>query len=86
MTTRIIECFDVQHWDGGDRHNHHAYVVSEQDAKKIAGQYGTTIKRTFIVHDTMVDYKHHTSEELRRTALAKLTKQERVALGLESGV
>jgi hypothetical protein len=82
MTTRIIECFDVQHWDGGERHNHHAYIVDENDAKVVAGEHGLLIKRTFVIHDNLADYQHHKSDELKRTALAKLTPEERIVLGL----
>lgn len=34
MTTRIIECFDVQQWDGGDRTNHYCFMANEKDAKE----------------------------------------------------
>jgi hypothetical protein len=80
--TKIIECYDVQLWDGGDRHYHECYVVDKDDAKAIAGQHGAVYKRTFIIHESKEEYEFLKSGELKKQALAKLTVEERNALGL----
>lgn len=45
MGTKFIECYDVQLWDGGDRHNHECYIVNKEDAQTIAGQHGAVYKK-----------------------------------------
>lgn len=82
MTTRIIECYDVQRWDGGDRTNHYCFMTTEKDAKEVAGEHGHIVKRDFVVHESIADLQHWNSGELKRKALAKLTIAEKIALGL----
>lgn len=83
MTTKFIECFDVQLWDGGDRTNHECYVMHEGAAKKIAGQHGSVIKKTFLIHDNEQDYRDFKNGEVKRQALEKLTDIEIAALGIK---
>lgn len=83
MTTRLIECYDVQLWDGGDRHNHHCYMMDEGSAHKIAGTHGQVYKKQIIVHDTEQDYRDFKNGEVKRKALAKLTDVEIAALGIK---
>lgn len=82
MTTRIIECFDVHRWDGGDRNVHYCYMLNEKDAKEVASKHGSYFKCTFVVHETVEDLQHWNSGELKRQALEKLTTAEKIALGL----
>lgn len=82
MTTRIIDCFEVQQWDGGERHNHECYIANEKAAKAIAGQHGLVFAKSFIIHDDESDYKHWKSGKIREQALAKLSREEQIALGL----
>lgn len=83
MTTRLIECFDVQQWDGGDRTIHAGYIVNESDAKDIAGQHGYVHKVKIIIHDNKQDFKDFKEGEVKRKALAKLTDIEIAALGIK---
>lgn len=82
MSTQIIECFDVQRWDGGDRNNHYCYMSTEKDAKEVAGEHGSYFKRDFVIHQSIADLQNWNSGELKRQALAKLTTAEKIALGL----
>lgn len=83
MATRIIECFDVQRWDGGDHTNHYCFIANEKDAKYVAREeHGSYFKRDFVVHDNIADLQHWNNGELKRQALAKLTTAEKIALGL----
>lgn len=81
MTTKIIECFEVLRWDGGERQNHLCYMERKEDADALAGKHDAVIKKTFVVHDSVESFKRLESGELKKKALAKLTKEERLALG-----
>lgn len=83
MTTKLIECYDVQQWDGGDRTTHVGYIVNESDAKDIAGMHGHTHKVKIIIHDNKQDFKDFRDGEVKRQALAKLTDLEIAALGIK---
>lgn len=80
--TKIIECWEVQRWDGGERHNHHCYVETEITAKEIAGVHDIVIRREFIIHETKTAYDEWHNGKLKEKALAKLTPEERKVLGL----
>lgn len=84
MATQIIELFEVQQWDGGERHNHDCYATTETVATEIAGQHGLVLKRKFVVHDTTTDYKAWKNGDIKRQAMAKLSPLEIAALGLEN--
>lgn len=82
MTTRIIDCFEALQWDGGERQVHECYVNNYKDAKAIAGEHGAVVAKTFIIHDSAHDYNHWKSGKIREAALAKLSREEQIALGL----
>lgn len=85
MTTRIIECFEVMdHGEDGRVFpgRHVAYIADEKDAKALAGNWLSVGKKTIVVHDNRSDYDHFKSQALKDQALAKLTQEERLALGL----
>ena len=84
MTTKIIEIYDVQRWDGGDRHNHECYVASEEEAQLYLGvdnKFDNFYKRTFVVHDTAQEAREYKDGAVKAQALAKLTEIERKSLG-----
>lgn len=83
MTNKLIECFDVQLWDGGDLTNHECYMMNENAAKRVAGQHGSVIKKTFIIFDDDQDYRDFKDGEVKRQALEKLTDIEIAALGIK---
>lgn len=55
----------------------------EQVANHFADSvYRAAYKRTFTIFDTIEDFENNTREKLRERALAKLTVEERIALGV----
>ena len=42
---QIIKCWDIQVWDGGDRHNHRYYVKTKEAAEK--GKRGIMLRDDF---------------------------------------
>lgn len=81
MATKVIECFEVQDWDGGERHNHSYYIESEPDPMMIKQSHAICIRRKFVIHETVDDLQLWKSGDLKKKALEKLTPEERAALG-----
>ena len=85
MTTRIIECFEVLDHGCDGRvfpGKHVAYISNENDARALAGNFLSVGKKTLVIHDTRTDYDAFHSQALKDQALAKLTAEERLILGL----
>ena len=82
---KIIKCWDIQVWDGGDRHNHKYYVATKEaaDAWMAKNKYDTVWEKEFIILDSWDELQDYQDGELRKRALAKLTAEERVVLGLK---
>ena len=80
---QLITVFDVQVWDGGDRHNHKFYVSNEESAKDWvkANPYDTYYKKEMIIYDDLTDYNQNNLQAIKERTLAKLTPEERKALG-----
>lgn len=83
MATTLINCFDVQRWDGGERTVHECYVTDKVSASNIAGMHGSVVEKTFIIHDNQDDYNDFKNGEVKKRALAKLSDIELAALGLK---
>jgi hypothetical protein len=76
-------------WDGGERAVKSNIVFSNENAAKVYKQkhkYDTIQKETVVIIDTYEEYQEYKSGEVKRKALLKLTKEERVALGFTSEV
>ncbi|WP_374335423.1 hypothetical protein [Methyloversatilis sp.] len=82
MATQVIEVWDLHVWDGGDRENYRASFSNPEAAAEAAGQHDRIDQRRIIVHESKADYVEWQSGNLRRNALAKLTNEERIVLGL----
>ena len=82
---QIIKCWDIQSWDGGERHNHRYYVATKEaaDAWKANNKYDEVYEKEFIILDSWDELQDYKAGELRKRALAKLTNEERVVLGLK---
>lgn len=81
-----IDCFQVTEYFDRDS-THIAYTSTRQLAEKIADKqknYRTvsTFKKTFVVYETMQDVEDYSLAKLKNSGLAKLTPEERQALGL----
>ena len=81
---KVIKCWDIQVWDGGDRHNHKYYVSTKEaaDAWIAEHKYDAIYERELVILDSLTELKDYESGELRKRALAKLTKEEKMILGL----
>jgi hypothetical protein len=82
---KIIKCWDIQVWDGGDRHNHKYYVATKEaaDAWIAKNKYDMIYEKEMIILDDLPEVEAYRNGELRKRALAKLTEEERIVLGLK---
>lgn len=81
---KIIECWDIQVWDGGDRHYHKHYVATKEaaDAWKAKHQFDNVSKLRLVIFDNMDELNDYELGEARKRALAKLTAEDKIALGI----
>ena len=82
---KIIKCWDIQVWDGGDRHNHKYYVATKEAADEWMknNKYDMIYEHEFVIIDSWDELQDYKNGELRKRALAKLTEEERIVLGLK---
>lgn len=82
---KIIKCWDIQVWDGGDRHNHKYYVSTKETADEWMKKntYDTVYEKEMVILDSWDELQDYKNGELRKRALAKLTEEERIVLGLK---
>ena len=82
---KIIKCWDIQVWDGGDRHNHKYYVATKEAADEwmAKNKYDMVYEHEFVILDNWDELQDYKNGELRKRALAKLTAEEKVVLGLK---
>ena len=82
---QIIKCWDIQTWDGGDRHNHKYYVATKgaADEWKAKNKYDEVYEKEFVILDSLDELTEYENGELRKRALAKLTEAEKKVLGLK---
>lgn len=82
---QVIKCWDIQVWDGGERTVHKYYVKTKEaaDEWKANNTYDSVYEREFVIldsYDELMDYK---TGEARKRALAKLTDEDKIALGIK---
>ena len=82
---QIIKCWDIQVWDGGDRHNHRYYVATKEAADEWMSEnkYDAIYEQEFVILDSLDELEEFRNGELRKRALAKLTAEEKIVLGLK---
>ncbi len=82
---KIIKCWDIQVWDGGDRHNHKYYVSTKEAADQwmAKNKYDTVFEHEFVILDSWDELEEYRNGEMRKRALAKLTEQDKKVLGLK---
>jgi len=80
---KIFTVWDIQVWDGGDRHYHKYYVsskaVADEWMKKNPNDLVSEVELR--IFDTLDHVIESETEEIRIRALLKLTAEERKALG-----
>lgn len=81
---KAIEYWAIEVWDGGDRHVHRHSVSSEAVAKewKIKNPHDYVVKRTLLIYDSMEELTDDHKRKIKEKALAKLTIEEKIALGI----
>ena len=81
---QVIKCWDIQVWDGGDRHNHRYYVSNKEaaDEWKARNKYDEVYETEFVIMDDLSEIEEYKLHQTRQRALAKLTDEEKKALGL----
>jgi len=80
-----ITLYQFHEWDGGERHiPKDICFESIEEANLFLGKnkFDVFQKRKFTVFDSFEEYQQSKSEELKKSALAKLTDLEKKALGL----
>ena len=88
MITTIVAGFEVLSSDGDGRgESHVAYFNNEKAAMQLVTQSPGWMRvqhfeKTFQICSTFGEYVQLKSEEVKTRALAKLTKEEREALGV----
>lgn len=82
---KTLKVWDVQFWDGGDRHNHAFFLDRSTPVIDIERmhEHSISLQHDFIVLDSLDEYPNLVAVRKRTAALAKLTPEERVLLGLE---
>ena len=82
---KIVQCYDIQVWDGGDRTNHKYYVSSQEAADQWLAKhrFDTVTSREFIIFDDLAEIEDYDKGEARKRALAKLTPEDKIALGIK---
>lgn len=83
---QVIECYELQTWNGGSGYDFAAFVKDEASAQewKQKHKMDRIVKRLIVVYDDVADLEANNKKELRKRALAKLTPEERDALGLDA--
>jgi len=63
--------------------NFSSEAVAEEVATKNNKMYRRVHKRTFTIFDSVEDFDNNTREKIRQRALAKLSVEEKIALGVK---
>ena len=82
---KIINCWDIEVWDGGDRHNHKYYVATKEaaDEWKANHKHDLIYEKQIVILDSYAELMDYKNGEARKRALAKLTEEDKIALGLK---
>lgn len=79
----------IEYWEVSESYDksetHLANFDNEAAAQELVGnnRYYSAYKRTVTLFNTVEEYRDNTLEKVRARALAKLTAQERAALGFK---
>jgi hypothetical protein len=82
---KTITYYQFMRWDGGDRHHlKEPAFFNKEDAEEFLGdnKFDRFDKRTVTIYESILDYEDHNRHKIQEQALAKLTDEEKKALGL----
>ena len=82
---KVIKCWDILVWDGGERHNHKYYVATKEAADEwiAKNKHDLAYEKEFVILDSYAELMDYRSGEARKRALAKLTEEDKIVLGLK---
>ena len=82
---KVLECIQVDQWDGGDRHNFDFYVTTLVAESEIKQRYPhcSMVRKTFVVFDSLKEVEENRAHVLCKQVWAKLTLLERKAIGMQ---
>lgn len=82
---KIIKCWDIQVWDGGERYNHKYYVATKEaaDEWKSKNKYDLVDEKQIVILDSYAELMDYRSGDAAKRALDKLTEEDKIALGLK---
>lgn len=65
---QIIKCWDIQVWDGGDRHNHRYYVSTKEAADEwvARNKYDTVFETEFVILDDLAEVEEYKLHQTRQ--------------------
>lgn len=82
---QLLKLWDIQVWDGGDRHNS-AYLVSDisiADEWIKEHKHDLVWSKEIVIIESWDELKDYQTGKMRENALAKLTDFEKKLLGLK---
>lgn len=83
---QALELWEIHEWDGGDRTNATGKFFTNKeaaDAYKVKRPHDYIYHRVLILVDNMEDLAAHTHTEMRKRALAKLSPEDKLILGIK---
>jgi hypothetical protein len=81
---QILKYWDIQRWDGGERHSHFAFVESKEVANRWRAKHKHDVaeSRRFLILESMEELEEYAGGALRMKALQKLSDAEKFVLKL----
>ena len=82
---KTIEYYQYMQWDGGDRHyptEPRFFSKKDADAYLADNTYDYFDKMTLVIYESLEDFQKENNIKARASGLAKLTDEEKQALGL----
>lgn len=85
---KVITVYQVDLWDGGERHNFGFYLSSKEELDKYQeiDIHCCAHKKEIVIFDTIEERNEYNSGLAKKRALQKLTPEERVALGFPAEI
>lgn len=82
---KTITVWEIHEWDGGEHHRYRGNCLASQDAAdeyKAQRRTDIVMKRTIVVFDDITDMQENSPAKRKGRALAKLTDEDKIVLGL----
>ena len=81
---KVIKCWELGYSDEVGVLKHHAYLATREAAKEWQKQHSWRMiqEKEIVILDDLKDLEDYNNKKIREGALAKLSPEERKALGL----